>query len=57
MFLVVCIILGGLSLMGHFAPQLIGMTVFHVAGYTITGGLIGAAILFYCGITAISLKH
>jgi len=51
--LVACIIVGGLTLMAHFAPKYLGMCLFHVGEYAVTGSIMLIAVLFYAGIKAI----
>lgn len=51
--LLVCIIVGGLTLMGYWFPKQLASTLFHIGQYSITGGLVLIAVLFYVGIKAI----
>lgn len=57
LFLMVCIIIGGISLMHNFIPKYIGMIMFHLGQYAITGELCAVAVLFWFGIVAVNFKH
>ena len=49
-----CIVVGGLHLMGLYAPTLAATRAFMLAGYSVTWGLLVALVLFYAGIKAIN---
>ena len=49
LILMALIVLGGFGLMSKYAPQLISATLCHIAGFTITGGLVLILVLLYAG--------
>lgn len=54
--LILLIVLGGFGLMGRYFPKLIGMALFNIAGFTITGGLVLLVCLIGLGFKFVSHK-
>lgn len=55
--LILLIVLGGFGLMSHYAPQAIGMCLFHIAGFAVTGGLLCIMGLTFLGFKFVGGKH
>jgi len=52
--LVFLIVIGGFTLANQYAPQLLGMQLFHFGQYTLTGGILLVILLGYTGFKCIS---
>ena len=55
--LIALIVLGGFTLLSHYAPQMIGAVLFSIAGFTVTGGILAIVVLLLLGVKFVSGKH
>lgn len=52
--LILLIVLGGFGLMSRYAPQFLGLTLFHIGEYAISGGVVLIGLLLYAGFKCVN---
>lgn len=56
LILIALMVVGGYTLCAHFYPQFLGLSLLHISGYTLTGGIALILLLIYAGFKCVSAQ-